>query len=535
MRSNFDVDAPRDSVRLRRDCASAAASTVDLPQDGLTEEEQAWAGIEAVLDDNESIATHDVLPEAAIEGMPSSVSSTPVASFLVKGKKDDQNQTAEDDDDDDSHDAFMKGLCGLQSYHTDEMPGLSSCSSIQSEVSTANSILSCISQRNMILQEDLENNPMNVFIESMTDALERKQQAGPAPSCFDGNTGIFDMFSWSSKNNVDETIGTTKGQKESYMDRHPEQELLLPQFSSSRDMVAEDPLNNSMPSLSESSLPSLSSVRESEVGGSTLVGLRSLSDNNSLPSLYSVRECDVSVCTNLSDKWGSYGDLNVDYGRVASPKATKALKATRDKWASHSDLNVDYGQAASAKATRDKWASFGDLNVNYGEVASATAIDRKVRFGELTIPEGAQIAMPQTAKRRLKKKKKMPPPALKKKKLIKPTKPIEEIKEIKHPEALLDYYKTPARQSEMTAPETPVRCLNMVKLAAAPMRNFMTPLASNRSPKIHRYKDTKSPRTMLKIFRRNSPTSVTAGRQESQFYPSDDDEGEEELGSLLSC
>jgi hypothetical protein len=48
----------------------------------------------------------------------------------------------------------------------------------------------------------------------MTDMLEMKQQAGPAPFSPDGGNDIFNMFSWSSKKNVNELKGGTQKMKE---------------------------------------------------------------------------------------------------------------------------------------------------------------------------------------------------------------------------------------------------------------------------------------------------------------------------------
>jgi hypothetical protein len=52
---SFDVGAPRGSAQQRPDCASAVETTM---VDSITEEERAWAGIDAELDAIESIVTH---------------------------------------------------------------------------------------------------------------------------------------------------------------------------------------------------------------------------------------------------------------------------------------------------------------------------------------------------------------------------------------------------------------------------------------------------------------------------------------------
>jgi hypothetical protein len=78
--------------------------------DSLTGEEQAWAGIEAVLDDIESVATQDILPEAVIRSRSSSSSSKPATSFLRKGRPED-----DDDSDIDSHDVDSIS-CAVDSF-----------------------------------------------------------------------------------------------------------------------------------------------------------------------------------------------------------------------------------------------------------------------------------------------------------------------------------------------------------------------------------------------------------------------------------
>jgi hypothetical protein len=483
--NSFDVDAPRDSVRQRQDCASVAESTLV----GLTEEERAWAGIEAVLDDIESVATHDVLPEAVIRSRSSSSSSKPATSFLGKGMSEDDDG----DNDIDSHDAFMEGLNAEQSPDGDDMPLLASYSSLLSTVSIAQSIISCLSKRDLISQEDLVDNPVEEFIGSMTDTLEKKQQAGPAPSSSDGGDAIFSMFSWSSKKNVDEIEGETQGSKECFTERHPEHGILTsPQkrkkvLSSPLVVVHEGVCNKkSMPSLSDHSIPSRS---EYSMPSLSEYSTPSLSEY-SMPSLSSVRESEVSGSAHVRGKSASFTDLNFDYGRISLSEAMDPNSA---------DMS-------------EKWASFGDLDVDYGRVAPT---DQKVQFGDT--PQTAEMRSTKT------KTKKAPKPMLKKRKLKKKIRPIEEIKEIKTPEALLDYYKAP----ELAVPEKTASISKKDKYGVAMMRNFKSPVASlrNRMPKL----------ALFGKGRRNSPTSITDGCQESQFYPEMDDVGEEgeEFGGLL--
>jgi hypothetical protein len=481
--NSFDVDAPRDSVRQRQDCVSVAESTVV----GLTEEERAWAGIEAVLNDIESVATHDVLPEAVIISRSSSSSSKPATSFLGKGMPEDDDG----DNDIDSHDAFMEGLNAEQSSDGDDMPLLASYSSLMTTLSIAQSIISCLSKRDLIPQDDLVDNPMKEFIGSITETLERKQQAGPAPSP-DGGDAIFSMFSWSSKKNVDEIKGETEGSKGCFTERHPEHGILTsPQkrkkvFSSPLVFVPEDVCNDPMPSLSDHSMPSRS---EYSMPSLSVYSTPSLSEY-SMPSLSSVRESEVSYSTHARGKSASFTDLNFDCGRISISEAMDP---------SSTDMS-------------EKWASFGDLDVDYGRVAPT---DQKVQFGDMT----------QTAERRSTKTKtkKAPKPLLKKKKLKKKIRPIEEIKEINAPEALLDYYKAP----ELAVSENPASASKRDKYGVATMRTFKSPVASLRCrmPKLG----------LFGKGRRNSPTSITDGCHDSQFYPEMDDDAEEgeEFGGLL--
>jgi hypothetical protein len=272
--------------------------------------------------------------------------------------------------------------------------------------------------------------------------------------------------------------------------------------------------------------------------------------NNSMPSLSSYRESEFSGSTHVSQRWSSLADplvvLGVDYGHISPSKAgdEKGSAHVGEKWASCADLDVDYGRISPSKAMdrkdsarrfSEKWASFGDLDVDYGRISPSSTMDRNVEHAAL--PKGFlsnliadqkkvfnqphQIGdMPQTAERRSKKTKKAPKPTLKKKTLKKKTEPIEEIKEINDPEALLDYYKAP----ELVLPEIPVSGNKKDKYGVTSMK---TPVTSfrNRMPKLG----------FFGKGRRNSPTSVTDGRQESQFYPDMDDDEGEEFGGLLSC
>jgi hypothetical protein len=346
------------------------------------------------------------------------------------------------------------------------MPPLASYSSLMSTVSAAQSILSCLSKRDLIPQEE--------------------------PSSPDGGNAIYNMFSWSSKKNVDEIEGETQGNKESFIERHPGHGILTSTqkrkkvLSSPLVFVDEDVCNKSMPSLSDYSMPSRSEFSMPSLSEYSTPSLAEYS----MPSLSSVRESEAGS-THVRGKSASFADLKFDYGLLSPPSEV---------------------MDPSSADMSEKWASFGDLDVDYGRVAPT---DQKVPFGD----------MPQTTERRSTKTKtkKAPKPALKKKKLKRKIRLVEVIKEINAPEALLDYYKAP----ELAVPENPAIVSKKDRYGVTTMRNFKSPVASlrNRLPKLG----------LFGKGRRNSPTSITDGCQESQFYPEMDDGGreEEEFGGLL--
>ena len=479
MRSDFDVDAPpRDSVNKRhqpQDCHSVAESTViSTRYANLSKEEQAWAGIEGILDDDASIATRDVLPEAIINAMAFSFSNLPAPSYREKGKLKEEEQDDGDDDEEDSHNDFMKQLCGLKEGSGEgAMPNLmeSSFSSIRSDMTDAQSILSYVSRKNTIVQDDdSEDEPMKEFIDTITGALERKLEVGPLEeiSKDSGGNGIFNIFSWSSKANVDEIKSETQGHKSKFTDRHPEHEILMspggsflhkPAFASSTF----ESFNNSLPSLA--SMPSLATYATKS--GST----------------DSVYEANV--------KWGSFGDLNFNPGVSVGAPVNGSPHLEPFAFA------AGFDEAQPRKPTKKR------------------IVKKKVKM----IPPTPVL-----------KKKKL---AVKISSQIVVTEPEALVDYYKPSHPHTDVPETPVRSNKtvkfasghlgpMKNLMTPmyskrVMPAKYVHYKESPFNNLRQKIFGNKG-------------------RRNSPTSVSAlGRDESQFYPDKDydDDDEEGLGGLL--
>lgn len=176
--TEFDVDKHRhyDVANSRRryeelsirNCSSHDGSA---DESNMTEEQRAWAGIDAILDDNESVnpETENVLSQeimAALQRTPNSADE--------EDYDDDY-----DDDSEDSHDEKMKMFCGGglklgDSAAYDELPNLMDSSfSSQFSQESARSIFSYLSKNNIIVQRDIQDGPLKSFLTDMACNLEQ--------------------------------------------------------------------------------------------------------------------------------------------------------------------------------------------------------------------------------------------------------------------------------------------------------------------------------------------------------------------------
>jgi len=328
-KSGFDVDAPRTPMVRRLPPDDATLASNDNDNEGLTEEQRAWAGIESVLDDNETIDTREVLPEEVIQAMSYSYSSMQSASLRMGSPRrqrkalsklqDSQQQPLEEKEEDDvsldSHDRALRKMCGGHQNDDNDIPALlnSSFSSLQSE-QTAKSILSFVSAKNLIVQDNFEDGPLKDFLGNMTKALERKKQVGPVVQGEDDNN-IFNIFSWSQKENVDQ-----KKKKDFLM---PENRVLSAEHSLhqqatsfNQDLLMMSPQQQQQAaehlqgSFSQDLLMSPQAAFFPNGGG----GFNPNDElNNSLPSLTSIRESDIANSQHvMAQKWASFGDLEFD-------------------------------------------------------------------------------------------------------------------------------------------------------------------------------------------------------------------------------
>ena len=172
--TEFDLDKHRnyDVARSRQryeECEPTRASST-LEDDNLTDEQRAWAGIDAILDDDVSIGEDDVLPEGIREALQHS----------QKRGGDDYGDD-EEDSDEDSHDHAMKMFCGYSAGEDGgDLPTLMDSSftsqfSQESARSVANSVFSYLSKNNIIVQRDIHDGPLKNFLSEMAFNVEQTE------------------------------------------------------------------------------------------------------------------------------------------------------------------------------------------------------------------------------------------------------------------------------------------------------------------------------------------------------------------------
>lgn len=168
----FDLDKHRDydiarSRRRYEECESPRASSTQ-GDDNLTDEQRAWAGIDAILDDDGSVGEEtDVLPE----GIMAALQQSP-----TRGGHDcDEEDDVDEDDSDDSHDHALKMFCGYSAKEDGgDMPTLMNSSfSSQFSQESARSVFSYLSRNNIIVQRDIQDGPLKSFLTEMAYNIEQ--------------------------------------------------------------------------------------------------------------------------------------------------------------------------------------------------------------------------------------------------------------------------------------------------------------------------------------------------------------------------
>lgn len=221
----FEIDAPRDSKCYSPRSSSPTFSTQSesLLDPGLSEEQDAWAGIDALLettsfDDSFAFSTSDILPRSTVKAMRNNGSFRSIASSLLN-----------DDD--------------------------------MTEVSDGLAVLLLKNRRGGSKKTSKFETGMPSLVEASDPdedsdgraAVENSGlHAGAVPMNLNGVGGgtLFDVFHWSEKDNVDETKGRKKK-----LNQTRKVQLSIERFSRRSSNCQSD----------TASLPSLNSFRDDEL------------------------------------------------------------------------------------------------------------------------------------------------------------------------------------------------------------------------------------------------------------------------------
>ena len=171
--TEFDIDKHRDyDIRQPRrsynDCATTRASMVH-DESNMSDEQRAWAGIDAILDDDdESLDPENVLSKEIIAAL----RQTPPRPRIEDNGEDDNSTSSED-----SHDHALKVFCGIKSGESvEDLPNLMNSSfSSQFSHESARSVFSFLSKHNIIVQRDIKNGPLKNFLADMAYNLEKEE------------------------------------------------------------------------------------------------------------------------------------------------------------------------------------------------------------------------------------------------------------------------------------------------------------------------------------------------------------------------
>lgn len=634
LKSKFDIDAPRKPVPRT---ASSDAITIASRDDGLTPEQRAWKGIDDILDDNESIATYDVLPEEIVKALSISSSTLPnfakspvrrggkkatfreemqgddlpelmnssfsslmsdntagtkqsllsyvsAKNFVVQGEdagdpmkqflgnlagavlptpgsakkdtassmremfdwsghKEEQrprpvvrksSSIQEEDEDDESDDASADARRMISQYtagkESSDLPQLlnSSFSSLQSDA-TGPSLASVLSSaKNYVIQDTSSENPMAAFLGSITQSLEGgkaaafEQQLSQVMQSVKPRVPSADELSYSfppqtrakKSAGVDEPSFVPKKKSVTRKSRAPvptaEDLSVYEQQRPSKEEETEEESET----FDEDDVPQGPPV---DPMAAFMVGIaKILQEKSQAPLTHAYDPQDEEY---YEDEDGyELDDGNSDFRKEES--SLPSLTSVRD-----SEVSSSHHESQP----RSEWAAFGELPGDFaGEGQPSEPMRRKVR---------------KVKKKIVKKRPKTPSPT-KKKAVPKPTS-VEDIP--KPDDAFNDYFNTSVRDDEVIS-MSPLSSRNKVSAENFLNYDMPTPKASNKetvggAARKKKYKETglkslKDKMSKISLFskgRRGSPASVVdSGRGEAQFFPSDQDEEEEEgWGSLL--
>lgn len=199
-RTPFEVDAPRDVPSSLRRLPSSGMSVASEPTNPhLSEEQDAWAGIDALLetkslDDSFTFSTSDILPRATVRAMRrgSTLRGVDEASVL---EDDSKSEAGESRTSKRSLESISKGS-SASSSNSSRAKGRSSSRKTKGSAKNNSGDTAA----------DFSASQASTNKDDSWNELEGKDKAGELRRISNASSegGLFDMFQWSEKDNVDE-------------------------------------------------------------------------------------------------------------------------------------------------------------------------------------------------------------------------------------------------------------------------------------------------------------------------------------------
>ena len=281
VRTPFEVDAPRGEPQNHRRSSRAVGSgrssspsqrsiisepTIDQH---LSEEQDAWAGIDALLetrsiDDSFCFSTTDILPKATVQAMRRQRGGLRgVDEETVWGEEEDEEDDNEDDED------------SAGESRNSSKRSLESISKGSSTSSNSSRLLGHTTTRKYKSDQEAIN------------ARETRERARQARNAASGDGGLFEMFQWSEKDNVDE-----QRKRKGKLNSKPRKVKLLA------------PMRQSQHGSDTASLPSLATIRADDFSvRSGAPSVRSGAHSLDWGSTYHSKDLGSVVTENSSDEF----------------------------------------------------------------------------------------------------------------------------------------------------------------------------------------------------------------------------------------
>lgn len=585
LKSKFDVDAPRKPLKR---CTSNDVTIESLSHLGLTPEQRAWAGIEALLEDNESIATKDVLPEEIVRAMSMSFSTMKSTSFRSSVSKEsnalNSSRKSLEEDRKPPRGSRRPRAQPLKPKIDEDIPELmnSSFSSIQTDISGAQSLFSYVSAKNYVVQnEDAAPATMRQFLDCMANQLSvvpaDREKAAKETATQAMNHVVELLRQEQAQQEVDELELSGEeegGAEEDDVDEEDEEDSI----DRARMMIMQYTRNSApwdMPDLMNASFSSLQSdtsgiqsvistaknyvVQDSDCASPLKAFLRDVtralerkahastapSDEERMKRMYERDQVADQRRASLSHQDQAFRSF------LAGPPVFQfneeetsmpSLASLRESDVSCSHHNRSEQECSPQPPHETDWRSWVDKA--FREASQASGMMYNPEDISLEDPPKMPKTKPQKKlKKKVKKKTKLPKqeefpfgfPAFADAPFPEQpsSTPLSDSEEV--------ITMLPLRSRKTASPSVDATSFDPLGLPDA----MPTPKSSNKNSRRKKYKDVKSPlqnlkSTMSKLVsfgkgRRGSPASVLdLGRGEEKFFPTIDEDDEEDWGGLLA-